>query len=86
MWNGNRNSVVFEVLRSKAIWFGSDWALKLDEVQICLRSKLVQFNNYAPDDLQQDQITADHFSLLAAVTIDVLWKLRSSVLFGGGKV
>ena len=45
----------------------------------------MQFNNYAPDDLQQDQITADHFSLLAAV-IDVLWKLRSSVLFGGGKV
>ena len=85
MWNGNRNSFVFEVLRSKAIWFGSDRALKLDEVQICLRSKLVQFNNYAPDDLQQDQITADHFSLLAAV-IDVLWKLRSSVLFGGGKV
>uniref|UniRef100_A0A7N2R4V1 Brf1 TBP-binding domain-containing protein n=1 Tax=Quercus lobata TaxID=97700 RepID=A0A7N2R4V1_QUELO len=34
---------------------------------------------------EQDQITADHFSLLAAVTIDVLWKLRSSVLFGGGK-
>nr|POE45020.1 hypothetical protein CFP56_77463 [Quercus suber] len=34
----------------------------------------------------EDQITADHFSLLAAVTIDVLWKLRSSVLFGGGKI
>jgi len=42
------------------------------------------FNNYAPDDLWQDQMTADHFSLIAAVSIDVLWKLSNSVLFGGG--
>ena len=62
-------------------WFGSDSALKLDAVQIFLGS---MFSNYAPDDLWQDQMTADHFSLIAAVSIDVLWKLSNSVLFGGG--
>uniref|UniRef100_A0A7N2LMD8 Cyclin-like domain-containing protein n=1 Tax=Quercus lobata TaxID=97700 RepID=A0A7N2LMD8_QUELO len=35
------------------------------------------------DDVE-DQMTADHSSLITAVTIDVLWKLSNSVLFGGG--
>ena len=71
---------------SRALWFGSYWGVKVNELDFDNQSQLVEFIINPPKDMGSDQDQRDCFTLLGVLLLELIWKMRNKVVHEGEKI
>ncbi|KAL0010997.1 hypothetical protein SO802_006105 [Lithocarpus litseifolius] len=66
---------------ARAIWFGSQWNLRIDKWQIHSPAHLIDLFIDPPSSLLLDEEQKAEFLLYGALTLDMIWKWRNKVLY-----
>jgi hypothetical protein len=66
---------------AKMAWFGTKWCIRLEKFQINSRLDLVNLFIDPPNELLDQNFNQDQFLLLAAITVELIWKARNETIF-----
>ncbi|XP_030939755.1 uncharacterized protein LOC115964624 [Quercus lobata] len=65
---------------AKAIWFGSQWNLRIDRWQVQSPAHLIELFIDPPPSIQLDKEQRDEFLLFGALTLDMIWMWRNKAI------
>ncbi|KAF3951838.1 hypothetical protein CMV_022555 [Castanea mollissima] len=65
---------------ARAIWFGSQWNLRIDRWHVQSPAYLIELFCDPPPFLQLDKEQRDEFLLFGALTLDMIWKWRNKAI------
>ena len=65
---------------ARAIWFGSQWNLRIDRWQVQSPAHLIELFIDPPSSTQLDKEQRDEFLLFGALTLDMIWMWRNKVI------
>ena len=71
---------------ARALWFGSYWGVKIEELWFENQNQLVEFIINPPKSLLVDQEQRSCFTLYGALLMDLIWKMTNKVVHEGQTV
>ena len=71
---------------ARALWFGSYWGVKIEELWFENQNQLVEFIINPPKSLLVDQEQRSCFTLYGVLLMDLIWKMRNKVVHEGQTV